>query len=106
MAENTAKFFTPTYAKVCSNKSGDIISLYLSNASRTAVEIDYKNSRGKITLQIKAMDATSESTSLRQFVGLEDPSMPKIIAFCAQESSRLLNEADIAKLQEAIEKLG
>ena len=104
MAENTAKFFTPTYAKVCSNKSGDIISLYLSNASRTAVEIDYKKVRGKISLQILAMDAKSESTSLRQFVGLEDPSMSKIIEFCTQEE--LLNEEEVSKLQEAIKKLG
>jgi hypothetical protein len=105
MAENTATFFTPTYAKVCSNKSGDIISLYLSNASRTAVEIDYKKNRaGKISLQIQAMDAKSESTSLRQFVGLEDPSMSKIIAFCTQEG--LLNEENLDKLQEAIDKLG
>ena len=50
------------------------------------------------------MDTKAESTSLRQFVGLDDPAMAKIIEFCLQEE--LLKQADVDNLQEAIDKLG
>ena len=93
MTPETDVFFTPTYAKVCSNKQGVVISLYLSNATRTAVEIKHSKVRNKITLQIKAKAKTAESTSLNQFVGLEDPSLPKIIAYLLQEE--LLTQADV-----------
>ena len=92
MSPETDIFFTPTYAKVCSNKQGVVISLYLSNASRTAVEIKHSKVKGKITLQVKAKAKTAESTSLNQFVGLEDPALPKIIAYLLQEE--LLTQAD------------
>lgn len=93
MTPETEVFFTPTYAKVCSNKQGVVISLYLSNATRTAVEIKHSKVRNKITLQIKAKAKTAESTSLNQFVGLEDPALPKIIAYLLQEE--LLTQADV-----------
>ena len=97
MAEETATFFTPTYAKVCTNKQGIVISLYLSNASRTAVEIQSQKTGNKITLQVKARAKTSESTSLNQFVGLDDPSLATIIKFCKQEG--LLTNEEIALLK-------
>ena len=93
MTPETYVFFTPTYAKVCSNKQGFVISLYLSNASRTNVEIQTSKSKGKITLSVKAKAKTAESTSLNQFVGLEDPALPKIIAYLLQEE--LLTQADV-----------
>ena len=93
MTPETDVFFTPTYAKVCSNKQGVVISLYLSNASRTNVEIQTSKSKGKITLSVKAKAKTAESTSLNQFVGLEDPALPKIIAYLLQEE--LLTQADV-----------
>jgi len=94
MSEKVDVFFTPTYAKVCSNKSGDVISLYLSNATRTAVEIQSKVKDGKVTtLKIKARAKSTESTSLNQFVGLEDPALPTIIKFCLQK--RLLTQAEV-----------
>ena len=93
MTPETDVFFTPTYAKVCSNKQGVVISLYLSNATRTAVEIKHSKVRNKITLSVKAKAKTAESTSLNQFVGLEDPALPKIIAYLLQEE--LLTQADV-----------
>jgi hypothetical protein len=101
MTPETDVFFTPTYAKVCTNKQGIVISLYLSNASRTNVEIQSDKIGRKITLQIKAKAKTAESTSLNQFVGLEDPSLPLIIKFCLQKDGNgksLLTEEEAALL--------
>ena len=98
MTEKVDVFFTPTYAKVCSNKQGVVISLYLSNASRTNVEIKSEKSKitGKLTLQVKARAKTEESTSSNQFVGLDDPALLDILAYCEQET--LLTAADFALL--------
>ena len=97
MAQETAKFFTPTYAKVCVNKSNEVISIYLSNSTSTNVQVKSKKVNGEMTLQVEARAKTSESTSLNNFIGLDDPSLPVVIDYCLEQE--LFKDKDISLLE-------
>lgn len=97
MAQETATFFTPTYAKVCVNKSNEVISIYLSNSTRTDVQVKSKKVNGKMTLQVQARAKTTESTSLNNFMGLDDPSLSLVIDYCLE--NELFNDNDISLLE-------